>query len=167
MARKKPAKAAPQADAPSPETQVPRAAETGAALKTAPRSRFTLYNLMGKERAYYAVDRREIPPPSEPPGKTTAHSIIVIDRSRSMYGIIDDTKDKLIKLLTLEEYNNANLLVSLLSYSGRGDLITHFKRAPISDIMKRDSKYIKAVKDIRATGLTSPSQAMRKAGEMV
>ncbi len=165
MARKKSAPA--QAAAPAPETAVPRAAGTGSPLKTAAKGRFTLFNLMGQERAHYAVDRSQIPAPAEPPGKTTAHSIIVIDRSGSMCGIIEDTKDTLVKLLTLEEYNNANLLVTLLSYSGQGDLIKHFERAPISDIMKRDSSFIKQVKAIRTAGLTSPSQAMRMAGGMV
>ncbi|MGL4549765.1 MAG: VWA domain-containing protein [Gemmataceae bacterium] len=168
MARKKASPTAKAAPAPAPETMAPRAAGTGPALPALPRSRFTLYNLLGKERAYYAVDRSELERPPEPEGaRAVAHSIFVIDRSGSMCGVIEDTKDTLIKLLTLEEYGNFNLLVSLISYSGSGDVTVHFERAPIQDVMKRGSKEIGEIKKIRATFLTSPSQALRLASGMI
>src|SRR5262249_15727087 len=52
---KPPAPAAPPA--PPPDTQVPRGAATGPALRTDERSRFILYNLLGKERAFYQARR--------------------------------------------------------------------------------------------------------------
>ena len=167
MAKKKSAKAASQADAPAPDTARPRGAATGTPLPSDERSRFILFTLQGKPRACYAIDRSGLAVGQEPPGKATAHSILVIDRSGSMHGVIEDTKDTLVKLLTLDEYANAGLLVTLLSYSGRGDLITHFERAPVSAIMKRDSSQLKAIKAIRTAGLTSPSQAMELADKLV
>ncbi len=46
------------------------------------RTKFTLYNLLGKERAYYLVDRAEVERPKRKVSKqSVAHSIIIIDRS--------------------------------------------------------------------------------------
>src|SRR5262245_744041 len=165
MARKKSSKTTPAAP---PDTAVPRYAGTGAALRVEERSRSVLYNLIGKERAYYDVRRFDLSRPAEPVSeRSVAHSIIIIDRSGSMSGWIDDLKDTLVKLLTLEEYRNFDLLVTLISYSSEGDVVTHFERAAISDIMKRDSRYIKEIHKIRATGLTCISQALALAGGMV
>lgn len=75
-----------------------------AGLRTDTRSKFVLYNLLGKERAFYQVDRIEIEKPSKPPKeKSLAHSVIIIDRSGSMYSYLEDLKDTLIKLLTLDQ----------------------------------------------------------------
>lgn len=167
MARKK-SKTQPAAPAASPDTQLPRYAETGPALRSDERSRFVLYNLLGKERSYYDVRRFDLARPAGPVAeKAVAHSIVVIDRSGSMSGWIEELKDTLIKLLTLEEYRNFDLLVTLISYSGQGDVVTHFQRAPISEIMKRDSKQVKAIREIRATGLTCISQALQLASDLV
>jgi Mg-chelatase subunit ChlD len=153
---------------PASETQAPRGSSTAPNLLSLPQSRFTLYNLMGQPRAHYFVERSELTREPEQPGsRTVAHSILIIDRSGSMYGVIEDTKDTLIKLLTLEEYNNFNLLVTLISYSGSGDVTVHFERSPIAEIMKRGSKEIGEIKKIRATALTSPSQALRLADNMI
>src|SRR4051812_46849193 len=154
MARKK-SKTQPAAPAASPDTQLPRYAETGPALRTDERSRFVLYNLLGKERAYYQVRRSNLQRPAEPVSeKSVAHSILIIDRSGSMYSWLEDLKDTLIKLLTLEEYQNFDLLVTLISYSGEGDCRVHFQRAPISEIMKRDSKQLQEIRKIHTAGLT-------------
>ncbi|MFO0845302.1 MAG: vWA domain-containing protein [Gemmataceae bacterium] len=153
---------------PSPDTATPRRDPTGPALRTDARSRFTLYNLLGRERSWYGVTRRELERPAEPVGeKSVAHGIIVIDRSGSMSFCIEDLKDTLVKLLTLEEYRNFNLLVTLISYSGRGDVTTHFERAPITEIMKRDSKQLKEIKKIHATFLTCMSQGLEQASKLV
>src|SRR5262245_36521569 len=165
MARKKSSKTTPAAP---PDTAVPRYAGTGAALRVEERSRSVLYNLIGKERAYYDVRRFDLARPAGPVAeKAVAHSIIVIDRSGSMTGWIEELKDTLVKLLTLEEYRNFDLLVTLISYSGSGDVITHFERAPISEVMKRDSQQIKAIREIRATGSTCISQALGRASELL
>jgi hypothetical protein len=54
----------------------PRRPATGPALRTAARSRFILYNLLGKEQACYSVERHELHPPVEPWLKTE-----LVDRS--------------------------------------------------------------------------------------
>jgi hypothetical protein len=137
-------------------------------LPTEPHARFTLFNLLGQERSWYQVKRFGLNRPAEPVSEqSVAHSIIIIDRSGSMYGWIDDLKETLVKLLTLEEYRNFNLLVTLISYSSLGDMTVHFERTPIGSIMARDSKYIKEIRAIRASCLTCVSQALRKASEYV
>jgi Mg-chelatase subunit ChlD len=137
------------------------------ALHTDVRSKFTLYNLLGKERAFYQVDRVEVEKPSQPPKqKTLAHSIIVIDRSGSMYSYLEDLKDTLLKLLTLDEYAQYDLLVTLISYSTQGDCTVHFQRRPIQEVMKRDSREQKEIMRIHVTGLTCISQALQLAAEL-
>ncbi len=154
--------------APAPDTVTRRAAATGPALPAEPRSRFTLYNLLGKERAYYLVQRQGLERPAEAVGdKSVAHNVIIIDRSGSMSFCIEDLKETLVKLLTLEEYHNFNLLVSLISYSGRGDVTTHFERAPISEVMKTNSKHLQEIRKIRATFLTCISQGLQAASQLV
>jgi hypothetical protein len=138
-----------------------------AGLHTDVRSKFVLYNLLGKERAYYQVERIEVEKPKAPPkAKTLAHSIIIIDRSGSMYSYLEDLKDTLLKLLTLDEYSQYDLLVTLISYSTQGDCTVHFQRRPIQDIMKRDSKEQKEIKRIHVTGLTCISQAVQLASSL-
>ncbi len=138
-----------------------------AGLRTDTRSKFVLYNLLGNERAFYQVDRVEVEKPAKPPKqKTLAHSVIIIDRSGSMYSYLEDLKDTLIKLLTLDEYGQYDLLVTLISYSSQGDCRVHFQRRPIQEIMKRDSKELKEIKQIHVTGLTCISQAVQLAGSL-
>jgi Mg-chelatase subunit ChlD len=152
----------------APETTRPRPTSAGPVLRTEAKSKFTLYNLLGKERAWYRVDRHDLARPAEPVSeKSVAHGIIIIDRSGSMTPYIEDLKDTLIKLLTLEEYRNFDLLVTLISYSGQGDLQVHFQRAPINEIMKRNSKQVQEIKKIHTTGLTCVSQALKLAGSLV
>jgi Mg-chelatase subunit ChlD len=138
-----------------------------AGLRTDTRSKFVLYNLLGKERAFYQVDRVEVEKPSKPPKeKSLAHSVIIIDRSGSMYSYLEDLKDTLIKLLTLDEYGQYDLLVTLISYSSQGDCRVHFQRRPIQEIMRRDSKEMKEIKSIHVTGLTCISQALQLAASL-
>ncbi len=130
--------------------------------------KFRLFNFLGQERAYYLAEpfRRERPP-EDVPEKSLAHNIVIIDRSGSMYRDLEPLKETLIKLLTLDEYNRFELLVTLLSYSSQGDVRCHFQRAKIQDIMKRDSHYIKEIEKIHVTGLTCISQALRLAASLV
>ncbi len=138
-----------------------------AGMRTDTRSRFTLYNLLGNERAFYQVDRVELEKPSKPSKeKSVAHSILIIDRSGSMYSYLEDLKDTLIKLLTLDEYSQYDLLVTLISYSSQGDCQVHFQRRPIQEIMMRDSKELKEIKKIHVTGLTCISQAVQLASSL-
>src|SRR3954464_11273151 len=143
-------------------SETPALTPAGPLVRPTTRCKFTLFNLLGQPRAYYLVEPIDLPrPPADPKAKAVAHSIIVVDRSGSMYGAIEDTKDTLLKLLTLDEYSQFNLLVTLISYSGEGDVICHFERAPIREIMKRGSKYQQDIQRIRTAGATCISQALK------
>ena len=132
------------------------------------RSKFTLFNLLGQPRAYYLVEPVELPrDPAKSNAKAVAHSVIVVDRSGSMYSDLPATKETLLKILTLDEYAQYNLLVTLISYSSSGDVICHFERVPIREIMKKDSKYQKDIKSIRTAAMTCISQGLRMASEKV
>jgi Mg-chelatase subunit ChlD len=132
------------------------------------RTKFTLYNLLGKERAYYLVDRMEVERTKQQVSeKSVAHSIVLIDRSGSMYSYLEDLKDTIIKLLTLDEYSQFDLVVTLISYSTHGDATVHFEREPIQEIMKRDSRPIKEIRKIHVTGLTCISQSLDLAAKYV
>ncbi|MEG4338494.1 MULTISPECIES: hypothetical protein [unclassified Microcoleus] len=137
------------------------------------RTKFTLYNFAGNAKAFYLVDRINLErKPGDIPEKSVAHSIIIIDRSGSMYYDLEPLKETLIKLLTLDEYNNYQLIVSLISYASNGDVICHFQRIPIQEVLKFDSQYIKEIQKIHTAGSTCISQSMQlakslvKAGEM-
>jgi hypothetical protein len=124
--------------------------------------------LLGQPRAYYLVDPIDLPrPPADTKAKSVAHSIIVVDRSGSMYGAMSATRDTLLKLLTLDEYAQFDLVVTLISYSSAGDVTCHFERAPIREIMKKGSKYQQEIGRLQVTGLTCISQGLRLAIEKV
>jgi Mg-chelatase subunit ChlD len=131
-------------------------------------TKFTLYNLAGIEKAYYLVEQHELKIPSgDRTSKAVAHSIIIIDRSGSMYYDIQALKDRLIKLLTLDEYINFQLVVTLISYSSKDDLTCHFQRVPIQELMRQSSPYLQEIQKIKATYLTCISQAMQLAKTLV
>ncbi|MEG4939819.1 VWA domain-containing protein [Microcoleus sp. F4-D5] len=137
------------------------------------RTKFTLYNFAGNAKAFYLVDRINLErKPGDIPEKSVAHSIIIIDRSGSMYYDLEPLKETLIKLLTLDEYNNYQLIISLISYADKGNVICHFQRIPIQEVLTFDSPYIKEIQKIHTAGSTCISQSMQlakslvKAGEM-
>jgi hypothetical protein len=80
---------------------------------------------------------------------------------------IEDLKANLLKLLTLEEYIRSLIVVSLLSYSGKGDVRNHFERVPISDMTKRDLKYAQEIRKIHTAGPTCMTQALEVAKSLV
>ena len=132
------------------------------------RAKFTIYNLAGMEKAHYLVDRLNLEIlPDNISKKSVAHSIIVIDRSGSMSDDIQALKETLIKLLTLDEYMNYQLVISLISYSSKEDVTCHFQRVPIQEVMKQNSSYLEEIKRIRTTYLTCISQAMQLAKSLI
>lgn len=149
----------------TPQTQ---AAPAGPLARPEARSKFTLFNLLGEPRAYYVVEAKDLErPPVDPKSKTVAHSIIVVDRSGSMTWSMPELREHLLKLLTLDEYSKFDLLVTLLSYSGEGDVRTHFQRAPIKEIMKTGSKQQQEIRNLNTTGLTCISGGLRLAQSLV
>jgi hypothetical protein len=174
-AAKKPAAkpAAKAAVAKAPATRKPAAPKVklvaaGALAIPEGKSKFTLFNLLGEPRAYYVAERVELDRSKpDPKAKTIAHSIIVVDRSGSMYGQMREVRDTLLKLLTLDVYKQFNLVVTLISYSSVGDVTCHFQRVPISEIMKPGSKEQQQIKRLEATCLTCISGGLKLAESLV
>jgi hypothetical protein len=149
---------------PRPRTKTPRAKPTPVPPA---RTRFTLYNLAGQAVAHYLVERTDLGDRTAGAAPALAHNIILIDRSGSMRGGIKLLKDTLIKLLTLEEYAQSQLIVSLISYASKGDVNVHFQRVPIQDVMQPGSAYLKEVRQIHTAAKTCMSQALEAAGALL
>lgn len=165
-AAKKPA--APKKTAKKATAGVPALAPVGELPRLSGPSKFTLFNLLGQPRGYYLVEPHELDRGEAPSdAKSVAHTVIVVDRSGSMYSALPETKETLLKILTLDEYAQYNLLVTLISYSSVGDVNCHFERVPIREIMKQDSKYQKEIKSIRTSCATCISQGLKLAAEKV
>ncbi|MBD2136559.1 VWA domain-containing protein [Anabaena sp. FACHB-1237] len=132
------------------------------------KTKFAIYNLAGKEKSYYLAEKITVEiKPEAIPKKAIAHSIIIIDRSGSMYYDIEALKETLIKLLTLDEYSNSQLVVTLISYSSKGDVTCHFQRVSIQDVMANDSPYIAEIKAIKTGCLTCISQSLKLAQDLI
>lgn len=92
--------------------------------------------------------------------RQVAHHIVLIDRSGSMWDDIASVRAMVEKVAVLEEYRDSGLLMSVISYSSRGDYTTHFQRIPVSEVLKPGSPYVEQIRSIRSTGLTCMSQAV-------
>ncbi len=133
-----------------------------------PKSRFILYNLAGQPVAHYLVDRTDLGDRTATGAAAgPAHNIILIDRSGSMRGGIKLLKDTLIKLLTLEEYAQSQLLVTLISYASKGDVQVHFRRLPIQEVMQPGSGHVKEIRKIQTAARTCMSQALETAADLL
>lgn len=91
------------------------------------------------------------------------HLVLVGDRSGSMWGSMEDLQQTILQALSIQDFFDAEGAVSLISYSGSGDVIIHFEHVPVAEIMKAGSKYQGEIKKLRATGLTCISQALEAA----
>lgn len=131
-------------------------------------TRFALYDYTGKIKGYYIAEQKSLDYQEDNLIKPTiAHSIIIIDRSGSMYDEIEQLKEYLLKLLTLDEYLNSKLVVTLISYSSFGDVKCHFQRIPITQIMENNSIYQQEIKSISVNGNTCISQSLDIAKSLV
>lgn len=126
-------------------------------------TRFPLIDFRGTPKAFYMVDEETV----DAAASTTvvvrnpAHFIFVADASGSMYGQMDDLRLLVVKLLTLEEYRDANVKVSVLSFADSGDLVTHASRVNIGDFMSPKSKALKEVMTLGTRGCTCISQGLQ------
>jgi uncharacterized protein YegL len=131
-------------------------------------TKFALYDYQGKVKSYYLAEQKYLDYQEDNLIKPTiAHSIIIIDRSGSMYNEIETLKKYLLKLLTLDEYLNSQLVVTLISYSSCGDVQCHFQRIPITEIMDNNSIYQQEIKSINVNGDTCISQSLDIAKSLV
>lgn len=130
--------------------------------------KFKTLSFNGSIKSYWTVDKESLNLSAAPKkDRKPGHSIMIVDRSGSMWNDINPLKDMLIKLLTLDEYNNSDMLVSLVSYSTAGDCQVHFERKSVKDVMKSDSPQQKEIKKINAGGLTCISQAINVAKGLI
>ena len=131
--------------------------------------KFSIQNFNGDAVQWYESSLEKISAEAleDQTSKQISHHIFIIDRSGSMYGVLQDLKHTLIKIMTLEEYRNAEMKVSLLSYASQGDLIKHFERVAIDKVMQKDSAELKAIEAIQVAGVTCISQALEAALELI
>jgi hypothetical protein len=127
--------------------------------------KFILRDFQGNPVSHWFVRRVNTPQPKIE--KTVGHHIIIVDRSGSMWGVMDDTKQMVEKVMTVAEFHDANLLLSLLSYSSAGDLTVHFSRIPVQEVNKPNSNYIQELRQIQASCLTCASQALEEAEKLI
>lgn len=123
--------------------------------------KFCTYDFAGKPRDYYVVDEIDVPKPNFEPA--VSHHIVIIDRSGSMWSVMEQTKAMVEKVMVVEEFAGSGLLLTLISYSGHGDHTLHFARTPVADVLAAESAHLKAIREIRATCLTSVSGALEEA----
>lgn len=106
---------------------------------------------------------------AKPTGKAPelAHAILVVDRSGSMYSYMKDMRVLIGQILTLEDFRNSELIVTLITYSSSGDTTTHFERVKISKIMEMGSAEQKEIQRLEATMLTSIGGGLEVAAKQV
>ena len=124
-------------------------------------TKFALYDFAGKPREFYYVDEIAVPKPVLEP--TVSHHIVIVDRSGSMWGVMNDTKAMVEKVMTVEEFTSSGLLLTLISYSSKGDYTVHFARTKVEDVLAPGSAHVEAIRNLRATCLTSVSGALAEA----
>lgn len=126
--------------------------------------KFPLCDYRGTPRQYLIAEPIALASLEESELPSLAHHILVLDRSGSMYYDIEALRTTVVKVLSLDDYNNPNLLVTVLSYSSEGDLQVHAERTPVSQMMESmSSPEVKSILDMRVSGLTCISQALDKA----
>lgn len=123
--------------------------------------KFALYDFTGTPKEFYFVDEVEVPKPVLEP--TMSHHIVVVDRSGSMYGVMKDTRAMVEKVMVAEEFTNSELILTLISYSSKGDFTTHFSRKKVSEVLDPNNGFVDQIRAIQATCLTSVSGALDEA----
>ena len=123
--------------------------------------KFALYDFNGTPKEFYFVDEVEVPKPVLEP--TMSHHIVVVDRSGSMYSAMKDTRAMVEKVMVAEEFTNSELLLTLISYSSKGDFTTHLSRKKVSEVLDPNNGFVDQIRNIQATCLTSVSGALTEA----
>jgi len=130
-------------------------------------TKFALRNFKGTPTRYFRCEAEDITAKATVEVRKPSHHILVIDRSGSMYGDIGDVKGTVEKLLTLSEFRDPTLKVSLISYSSQGDVKLHFSKVTVEDVMRAGSPYLGEIRSIHATALTCISQGLAMAETIV
>jgi hypothetical protein len=120
--------------------------------------KFALYDFNGSAKEFYFVDEVPVPRPVLEP--TVSHHVVIVDRSGSMYSAMKDTRAMVEKVMVAEEFTNSELLLTLISYSSKGDFTTHFARKKVSEVLDPNNGFVEQIRSIQATCLTSVSGAL-------
>lgn len=128
--------------------------------------RFRLFDFGGSPIAYYLAAPVPLDVSAAAP-QAPRHGIFIVDRSGSMAWDLEPLKAMLEKVYSVDEFKNPQLRVTLISYSGAGDVVAHFSRVPIIDVMAPGSPHLKALRAIQPTGLTCISQGLAMASTLV
>ena len=123
--------------------------------------KFALYDFNGTPKEFYFADEVEVPKPVLEP--TVSHHVVIVDRSGSMWGSMKETRAMVEKVMVAEEFTNSELLLTLISYSSKGDFTTHFSRKKVSEVLDPNNGFVDQIRNIQATCLTSVSGALTEA----
>lgn len=125
--------------------------------------KFQSLNLDGTPSSFFLVE--EFTPTVPTVAKTVTHHIFVMDASGSMYYDMAEMRSRLEAILTVAEFRDTGMLVSLISYASSGDVVTHFERVSVADITA--SSHIQHVRNLHTRGMTCISQALEAAFRLV
>ena len=130
-------------------------------------TKFSIRNFKGISTKFFRCERENLTNQTVVEVRKPSHHVVCIDRSGSMYGDIDEVKSTVEKLLTLSEFRDSTLKISLISYSSSGDVKLHFAKVTVEDVMRSGSPYLGEIRSIRATALTCISQGLAMAETLV
>ena len=130
-------------------------------------TKFSLRNFKGTATKFFRCEREDQTAQTVVEGRKPSHHILCVDRSGSMYGTIGDVKSTIEKLLTLTEFRDPSLRISLITYSSQGDVKLHFKGVTVADVMATNSPQLREIRSIRATSMTCISQGLAMAETLI
>lgn len=111
----------------------------------------------GKILRNIRIHTRPLGTPTATAAPEPVHHIVIVDRSGSMWGSMEELREALTKMTGADEYKGVTS--TLISYSGRGDVREHWTASA--------SPRVSAIQDLRPTGLTSLSGALARAVALV
>jgi Mg-chelatase subunit ChlD len=126
-----------------------------------------LRDFTGAPRRAYRVVREIVSTAPTAVVRTVAHIVLILDCSGSMYSELEQVKTMTEKVMTLAEFKDPDTLVSVISYSGVSDVITHVARSRVEDANSASSPAVKALRSLRTRGLTCISQGLDSALKLI
>jgi hypothetical protein len=110
------------------------------------------------ERKLYLLDPIPTPTNGPKPSKSVSHHVLVVDRSGSMWGDINDLKATILQALAVDSAVNGDPLITLVTFSNMVRKV--FSRVPLSRVLRLSSQEHRSIQAISAGGLTCMSKAL-------
>lgn len=126
---------------------------------------FQMADFSGKHLKGMFVNEAEISRPKLAP--VLGHHVVLVDRSGSMCSVMRDTRTMVEKVMTVEEFQAEGLLLTLISYSSKGDFTVHFSRQTPTDVLDPRKPHLASIRGIEATCMTSVSDPLMAALQFV